>query len=68
MEGVRWNDMKFFDVNMTAHDVRKRLYELIGEHQAAEKDIPDILKEHKLMCKITVAQEMKLAADGWMTE
>ena len=60
--------MKYFTENMNANEVRTRLFDLLYKNRVPEKEIPDVKKEHAQMCKITVAREMKLAADGWMTE
>lgn len=60
--------MRYFDRNMTASEVRRRLYELLNNKSVPEKEIAEIKREHKRMCRITIDREMALASQGWMTE
>lgn len=60
--------MMYFDENMTANEVRIRLYHLLHESDLDEAEIRAVKKEHKKMCSITVDRESKLAEEGWMTE
>lgn len=60
--------MKYFNENMSASEVRRRLYDLLYLHKVDDAEIPKVKAEHKIMCGITVDREMKLADAGWMTE
>ncbi len=60
--------MKYFNANMTANEVRSRLYELLYLNRVSETEVQDVLREHDQMCDITVSREMEMAAKGWLTE
>ncbi len=68
MEGERRSIMKYFNANMTANEVRSRLYELLYLNRVSETEVQDVLREHDQMCDITVSREMEMAAKGWLTE
>lgn len=58
--------MKYFDTNMTANEVRVRLYDLLGRNRVPDSEVETVKKEHREMCNITVKREMALARQGWM--
>lgn len=60
--------MKYFNPDMTANEVRVRLYDLLCKNRVPVNEIDAVREEHKAMCEITVKREMVMASQGWLTE
>lgn len=60
--------MRYFNPNMTANEVRVRLFDLLCKNRVPASEIDAVREEHKVMCGITVKREMAIASQGWLAE